>query len=403
MNRLTASVSAAVVATGASLALLAPAAVGAAAPNILEQVRAVHLGPNGPWFRLEDDPGNVNIPPGTEEVSPFADPVRFNGSLHLAIGPGQKSQAAHPFPQLTPLSTIASSELSYDTFVRSSTSTNPPHAVGVGPNLQLPLLCQGVFTTLSFRPEDNTDAQGHPGVVPDTWQHFASSASSPWRTSQTVATFPAQSDNPLSDYVAACDAPGDGVFGVIANVGRLGAVNLALDTYVDNLTANGTVYDFGVDGLATGLVTLRNTTPGGDCRPGRACRSAGVDHGSATGTVTFTDPADGPEYHAVGVRLVVSDGRALDPRDLKVTANGKSVKLTAGPGRTLVGVVDPVPSVNLAPNGTFSTPITISSNRGQHSTREGNGDSLTLKAELLAQGYDPLQRTGVTAETTLHQ
>ncbi|MGY4901370.1 hypothetical protein [Streptomyces sp. 900116325] len=99
MNRLAASVSAAVVATGATLALLAPAAVGAAAPNTLEQVRAVHLGPNGPWFRLEDDPGNVNIPPGTEEVSPFADPVRFNGSLHLAVGPGQKSQAAHPFPR----------------------------------------------------------------------------------------------------------------------------------------------------------------------------------------------------------------------------------------------------------------------------------------------------------------
>ncbi|MGW3732773.1 hypothetical protein [Streptomyces sp. NPDC005148] len=398
MNRLTASVSAAAVATGASLALLAPAAVGAAAPNALEQIRAVHLGPNGPWFRLEDDPGNVNIPPGTEEVSPFADPVRFNGSLHLAIGPGQKSQAAHPFPQLVPLSTIASSELSYDTYVKS---TRPPGAIGVGPNLQLPLRCQGVFTTLSFRPEDNTDAQGRPGVVRDTWQHFTSSASSPWRTSQAVATFPAQSDNPLSDYVAACDAPGDGVFGVIANVGRLGDVDDTLDTYVDNLTVNGTVYDFGVDGLATGRITLRDTTPGGDCR---ACRSAGVDDGSAagTGTVTFTDPANGPEYHAVGVRLVFSDGRALDPRDLKVTANGKSVKLTAGPGRTLVGVVDPVPSVNLVPNGTFSTPISISSKRGQHSTREKNGDSLTLQAELLARGYDPLQRTGVTADTTLH-
>ncbi|MET7490758.1 hypothetical protein [Streptomyces sp900116325] len=399
MNRLAASVSAAVVATGASLALLAPAAVGAAAPNTLEQVRAAHLGLNGPWFRLEDDPGNVNIPPGTEEVSPFADPVRFNGSLHLAVGPGQKSQAAHPFPQMIPLSTLASSELSYDTYVKS---TVPPGAVDVGPNLQLPLLCQGVFTTLSFRPEDNTDAQGRPGVVPDIWQHFTSSASSPWRTSQTVATFPAQSDHPLSDYVAACDAPGDGVFGVIANVGRLGNVSDTLDTYLDNLTVNGTVYDFGVDGLATGLIALRDTSPGGDCRPGRTCRSAGADHDSAAGTVTFTDPADGPEYHAVGARLVFSGGRALDPRDLEVTANGKPVQLIAGPGRTLIGVVDPVPSVNLVPNGTFSTPITISSKRGQHATRERNGDSLILTAELLARGYAPLQRTGVvTAGTTL--
>ncbi|MFF0289204.1 hypothetical protein [Streptomyces sp. NPDC005262] len=33
-----------------------------------------------------------------------------------------------------------------------------------------------------------------------------------------------------------------------------------LDTYVDNLTVNGTVYDFGVDGVAAGRITLRNTT-----------------------------------------------------------------------------------------------------------------------------------------------
>ncbi|MFF0049182.1 hypothetical protein [Streptomyces sp. NPDC005498] len=399
MNRLTASVSAAVLATGASLVLLAPAtAVGAAAPNDVQKVPAADLGPGRPWIRLQDDPGNVGRPPGVQEVSPFADPVGFNGSLHLAIAGGQQAQAAHYFTQQISLSTIAAAELSYDTFVASTT---PPGAVGVGPNLQLPMICQGAFTTLSFRPEDNTDAQGHPGVVPDTWQHFASSGSSPWRTSRAVATFPAQSDNPLSDYVAACDAPGDGVIGVIANVGRLGNVNDTLDTYVDNLTVNGTAYDFAVDGLATGRVTLRNTTPGDDCRPGRLCRPGGTR--TATGTVTFTDPVNGPEYHAVGTRLVFSAGRALDPRDLKVTADGQPVALTAGPGRTLIGVVDPVPSVNLAPNDTFSTPITVSSTRGRNLTGGGNRGSLTLRAELLAQGYDPLQRTGVEASTTLRR
>ncbi|WP_327367676.1 hypothetical protein [Streptomyces sp. NBC_01217] len=397
MNRLTASVSAAVVAAGASLALLAPAAVGAAAVNTVQKVLPTDLGPGKPWIRLQDPPNNVPTPPGVQEVSPFADPVRFNGSLHLAVGGGQQAQAGHAFPQVVPLSTIAAARLSYDTYVKS---TVPPGATGVGPNLQLPILCQGVFTTLSFRPENNTDSQGRPGVVPDTWQHFTSTASSPWRTSQAVAAFPAQSDHPLSDYVAACNAPGDGAGGVIANVGRLGDMSATLDTYVDNLTVNGTVYDFAIGALATGRVALRNTGPGDNCnRPG--CRSAGGDHDSAAGTVTFTSPSDGPEYHGVGTRLVIADGRSLSHRDLTVKANGRNVPLVAGPNRTVIGIIAPNPSVNLFPNGTYTTPITIT--HRDRPGRVGPKDSLTVTAELLAQGYGPLQRTGVKAHATLRR
>ncbi|MFI5746509.1 hypothetical protein ACIBBE_11300 [Streptomyces sp. NPDC051644] len=393
MNRLTASVSAAAVAAGASLALLAPAAIGAAAANTVLKVLPTDLGPGKPWIRLQDPPNNIPTPPGTQEVSPFADPVRFNGSLHLAIGGGQQSQAGHAFPQLVPLSTIAAAKLSYDTYVKSASS-----ATGTGPNLQLPMICQGVFTTLSFRPENNTDAQGRPGVVEDTWQHFTSSTSSPWRTSQAVATFPAQSDHPLSDYAAACNAPGDGVGGVIANVGRLGDVNATLDTYVDNLTVNGTVYDFAIGGLATGRVTLRNTGPGDNCDH-RGCRTAGGDIDSAAGTITFTSPSDGPEYHAVGTRLVIANGRSLSRSDFKVTANGLPVTLAVGPNHTLIGVVTPNPSVDLDPNGTYTTPITIT--HRDRPGRVGPKDSLTVTAELLAEGYGPLRRTGVKAHATL--
>ncbi|WP_392670876.1 hypothetical protein [Streptomyces sp. LN785] len=397
MNRLTASVCTAVVAAGASFALLAPSAVGAAAPNAVQRVLAADLGAGRPWIRLQDDPNNSTRVPGIHEVSPFADPVRFNGSLHLAVDGGQQAQAAHYFTQPVPLSTIAAAELSYDTYV----ATTEHMATGVGPNLQLPMVCRGTFTTLGFLPENTTDTQGRPGVARDIWQHFRSTTATPWFTTRAVASFPAQTNHPLSDFVTACNAPGDGVIGVIANVGRFGDTSATLSTYVDNLTVNGTVYDFAVGGLATGRVSLRNTSSGGNCGHNRTCIPAGGERRSATGTVTFTDPANGPEYVAVGTRLVLSQGSSLAPRDLTVTANGRRVTLTAGPNHTLIGVVTPSPSVGLKPNGRYTTPIAISFTRGGRADRAGTNDSLTVSAELLAQGYAPLQRTGVLARTTL--
>ncbi|MER5895852.1 hypothetical protein [Streptomyces sp. NPDC001876] len=409
MNRFTASVSAAAVAAGASLAMLAPSAVGAAAANVVQQVRAADLGPGRPWIRLQDDPSNVYRPPGVQEVSPFADPVRFNGSLRLSIAGGQQAQAAHYYTAQVPLSTVAAAELSYDSYVRSVKGG----ATGTAANLQLPMVCQGAFTTLSFQPQLATDSQGRAGVVPDTWQHFESTGASLWRTSRALSTdpaLPAGSDSPLSTYVSGCDAPGDGIIGLIANVGRLGDVKALLDTYVDNLTVNGTTYDFAVEGLAQGRVVLNRGNQDRPCHHAshpcpRTRGGAAGGGGTAGGFVSFTDPADGPRYRAVGTRLVFSNGRALDPDDLTVTANGRPLTLTPGPGGTVTGVVSPTPSVDLNPGGTYRTALVVT-HRG-HPWRDGGDDGtggrdrLKVRAELLATGYEPLQPTGVSTSTAV--
>ncbi|AXI78761.1 hypothetical protein [Peterkaempfera bronchialis] len=384
MSRVTASITAVVLAAAPALFFSAPAPASAAVT--VQQVRASDLGPGRPWIRLEDDPSNVGKTPGIERVAPFADPVRFNGSLHLAVGPGEQSQAAHYFSQKIPLGTIAATRLSYDSFVDSAKST----ATGTAANLQLPMTCQGAFTTISFQPQLATDSQGRSGVVPDTWQNFVSSGSSLWRTSRavpTVPSLPAGADAPLSAYVAACTAPGDGVLGVIGNVGRLGDPTATLDTYVDNLTVHGVVYDFAVQPLAQGHIGLANTTPGRPCR-------------SANGTIVFTDPTTGPFYRSVGTRLVFSQGRRLRPGDLTVTANGRPVTLTPGPDNTLTAVLAPAPARDLAPGGTYLTPFTVSFAHGVYS-EGGQGGALIVTAELLARGYVPLQETGVLARTRL--
>ncbi len=404
MNRLSLSVAAALLATGATLFSFAPTASGA----VVQKVRAADFGPGRPWIRLQDDPSNAGRTPGIQRISPFTDPVRFDGSLHLAIGPGEQSQAAHYFPQRVPLGTIARSELSYDSYVDGHTST----ATGTSANLQLPMYCRGAFTTISFQPQLATDSRGRAGVVPNVWQHFTSTGTSLWRTSRALPTVPplaANSDSPLSTYVSACDAPGDGVIGVIANVGRLGDPTATLDTHVDNLAVNGTVYDFAVDGLATGRVTV-NATPGRPCGVarrhcpprwrGRAAAAVRVRR-SADGTLTFTDPRNGPEYRDVAARLVLSRRGGLSGRDLRVTANGQPVALTAGSGRTLTALVLPSPGGNLAPGHTFRTSFTVAFADRRYGPRLREPADLTLTAQLLATGYEPRQRTGVEARSTL--
>ncbi|MFF7210720.1 hypothetical protein ACFZAU_09275 [Streptomyces sp. NPDC008238] len=400
MIRPIALAAAAVLAAGASVISAAPSSSG---PRV-EQVRAADLGPGGPWFRLQDQPGNGDRTPGIQEVSPFADPVRFNGSLHLAITGDQQSQAAHPFPARVPLATIAASELSYDSFVTTGSVT------GTAANLQLPMICAGSFTTLSFQPQLATDSQGRQGVVQGVWQHFVNGPASLWRTSRQAGTIPAQADRTLAEYIAACTAAGDGVDGVIANAGRLGQPNagLTLDTYVDNLTVNGTTYDFLVDGRTNARITLGNSTPGRPCH-------------AASGQIVFTDPADGPAYRSVGIRLILARTRGVDPGDLTVTVGGVPVVLTPGPGGTLVGTYAPSPAVDLGPGGTFSVPITVAFNDGPYTVDGADtaetaggpggqggpgghghrGGTLTLTAQLLALGYEPLQFTGVAAVTTL--
>lgn len=140
MSRFRASLGATLtaVAVAAIPSVLLSAPADAAAPVVV-RVGPADLGPNGPWLRLQDDPGNAGRPPGVQEVSPFADPVRFDGSLHLAVAAAaeaQQAQAAHYFTSTVPLSTVAASPLSYDLYVKGSTST--PAAIPYGANLRCP-------------------------------------------------------------------------------------------------------------------------------------------------------------------------------------------------------------------------------------------------------------------------
>ncbi|WP_031524012.1 hypothetical protein [Streptomyces sp. NRRL F-5123] len=414
--RFAASLTAAAVA--AAPAVLACAAPAGAADAVVQPVTAADLGPRGPWLRLQDDPGNAGRPFGTQEVAPFADPVRFNGSLHLAVtgaAEAEQSQAAHYFALPLSFSRIAASPLSYDLYVSSAGST--PSAIPFGANLQLPGFCGGAFTTLSFQPQLATDTQGRAGAVADIWRHFDTGGAALWRTSRAVGSFAAGSDHPFSDYVAACGGAGSGAIGVIANVGRLGDASASLDTYVDNLTLDGTVYDFRVDGTATGSIDLAPTTPGGPGHPGTydvggtparvgalppSLRGGGGNGGggggggcddnacSLVGTVDFTSPADGPYFTDVGTRLVLSRPGGLHPDDVTVTADGEPVALTEGPDGTLVGTVTPPTATDLAPGGTYSTALTVT-------CADGSTGPVGVTAELLARGYEPLQPTGVFA------
>ncbi|MEW2623002.1 hypothetical protein [Streptomyces sp. NPDC048106] len=395
MNRLTAFVAAALTA-GASVLCLAPSAQAAT-----QRVTAADLGPAGPWLRIQDQPSSTN-PPGVQEVSPFADPVHWNGSLHLAIGPGQQSQAAHFYTEAVPLSTVLGSEISYDSYVDSAHST----ATGTGPSLQLPMFCDGAFTTLSFQPQLATDAEGRHGVVPDIWQHWVSGPSGIWRTSRAVAGVPAGGDAPLNDFAEACTGDTSGVIGLIGNVGSLGDPTASLDTYVDNLTVNGTTYDFAVEGTATARVDLRHA-------------STPEERARIDGTAVFHSPANGPEFVAPGARLAISATTGPDPEDVHVTIDGVPAEVTSEDGH-LVAQLPRSLADRLLPGGTLTVPftITITGDDGNanpsygHSGYGGGGGgtgggggvehgTVTVTAQLLARGYQPLQATDVSAAASI--
>ncbi|MER5439471.1 hypothetical protein [Streptomyces sp. NPDC002790] len=317
------------------------------------------LGPTGPWFRLQDDPGNAGIAHGTQEVAAFADPQWLDGSLHLAVGAGETSQAAHPFAAPITLTSLLASGISYSAYQNSAGST-----VGnAGANLQFPMMCGGTFTTLSFEPGSNSDTAGRNGVVPDTWQTYAPDGASSWRTSRAVAGMPAQGDATLATFAAACDAPGDGALGVIARVGRLGSDTATLDTYVDGITVAGTTYDFAVEGRATAAVDVPDRVVAG---------GPAVD-----ASVTYTNPADGPEYPDTGTTLTLKGPAGLRPDQVTVMVDGKRIPLAAGSDGTLVGQLPK--GTTLPPAGASTTAFTLAVADGAPT------GPLSVTAELTAQ------------------
>lgn len=333
--------------TTAALSALTLLACGiaptAGAEDTVQIVNPSGLGPAGPWFRLEETTPDRD--PGIQEVSPKPDPVHLNGSLRLAIGAGEQAQAAHYFNATwtpEPMQPLLDAGISYWAY----TSTEGSTVTSIGANLQLPASCGG-FTTLSFEPGSNTDVEGE-ALKPDTWQKYRFTADSVMRTSRAVAGIPAGGDAPLSHFVAECE----GAYGVIANIGRLGDTNGTLNTYVDNITADGTAWDFAVTGRATAALTVPAEIEAGD--------------GPRPADASYTAPADGPEYPGIGTRLTLKGPAGLQADQLTVMSEGSEVPLAQRTDGTLTGELrtNLRAGGTLEPGGTAGAAFTLAAAEG---------------------------------------
>ncbi|MFJ6431532.1 hypothetical protein [Streptomyces sp. NPDC091416] len=356
-----------------ALTLLACAiAPTAGAEDTVRPVDPSGLGPTGPWFRLQETTPDRD--PGIQEVSPKPDPVHLNGSLRLAIGAGEQAQAATYFNAsgaTEPLKSLLDAGISYWAYTATEGSSN----TSIGANLQLPSSCGG-FTTLSFEPGSNTDVEGE-ALKPDTWQKYRFTADSVVRTSRAVAGIPAGGDAPLSTFVAACE----GAFGVIANIGRLGDPDGTLNTYVDNITADGTVWDFAVTGRATAALTVPEEIEAGD--------------GPRPADASYSDPEDGPQYPGIGTRLTLKGPAGLRADQLTVMSEGAEVPLARGTDGTLTGELrtNLRAGGTLEPGGKAGAAFTLAAAEGAPT---GPLD-VTTELTVTLSGADGPQRTGVSA------
>ena len=345
-------------------AALTAAAFGPEVSSAATGPTVVHpsgIGPSGPWIRLQDDPSNAGRTPGVQEIAAKSDPVRYDGSLHLAVKDGQQSQVAHYSTSPRSLSALLGKGISYYAYLNSSGSTLTEY----GPNLQFPMICKGRFTTLSFEPRNNPDTTGRTGMAPDTWQRFSVTSDSTIRTSREVAgVAPAGGSAPMRDFVAGCTGTGDGAVGVIANVGTLGSTASTLDTYVDLIDFAGTTYDFAVTGRATATLSVPP-----------ALRAGGP---AGRGEARYTDPGDGPEYPGTSTLLTLRGPKGLRPQHLKLTHQGRVVRFTQRPDGSLAAYLDNAvrAGATLNPRGRVGAPFTLAA------TANAPGGRLTARAEL---------------------
>ncbi|MCX5142184.1 hypothetical protein [Streptomyces sp. NBC_00338] len=362
--------------TTAALSALTLLACGfaptAGADDTVQTVNPSGLGPAGPWFRLQETTPDRD--PGLHEVSPKPDPVHLNGSLHLAIGAAQQAQAAHYFNATwtpVPMRPLLDAGISYWAY----TSTEGSTTTTIGANLQLPASCGG-FTTLSFEPGANTDVKGE-ALKPDTWQEYRFTADSVMRTSNAAAGIPAGGSAPLSVFVEKCE----GAYGVIANIGRLGDANGTLNTYVDNITAQGTTWDFAVTGRATAALTVPEEIQAGD--------------GPRPADASYTDPADGPQYPGIGTHLTLKGPAGLRTDQLTVVSEGSEVPLTRETDGTFTGEL----RTNLRAGGTLEPGGRAGAAFTLAAADDAPTGPLDVTAELTVTiaGADGPRRTGVSA------
>lgn len=158
-------------------------------------------------------------------------------------------------------------------------------------------------------------------------------------------------------------------------------MNGKLSTYVDNITAKGTTWDFAVTGKATAALTVPEEIEAGD--------------GPRPADASYTDPDDGPQYPGIGTRLTLKGPAGLRADQLTVMSEGAEVPLTQGTDGKLTGELrtNLRAGGTLEPGGKAGAAFTLAAAEGAPT---GPLD-VTTELTVTLTGVDGPQRTGVSA------
>jgi hypothetical protein len=354
-------------AAAASVVIAAPAAFAADVT-----VRPADISAGTPWAV---SPNNT----GTAGIGALADPIHADGSAHLQVTGGQRAQLKHSFT--ASLASVAAQPLSYQVYVDPNGSSAASIRYGV--NLQLEV-GGPIYTTLSFQP------QLAGGAAADTWTTFTNSATSLWRTSRAVGALPAGTDHTLADYISA-----EGNSTVIAsylNIGVLGDPTATLNAYADNVSVDGTTYNFATAQPAEAVVEAPPTVRRGAPAPL---------------SLSFSSPADGPAITDPSALFTITGPASLRSSELTVTADGAALALSrqgtgeySAPLALPGGTLEPGTSVSVAlslllghdaPCGTYVVSgELLSSGNPVASTQH---QSLTLPCPVTPPGPGPVKPT----------
>ncbi|WP_037568511.1 hypothetical protein [Phaeacidiphilus oryzae] len=318
----------AVGAGAAALLLLFPAAASTQAAT---STTVTSLGAGESWDISSDSSG-------TARIDALADPVHSDGSALLAVdGSGPRAQLVHVFaPAGVLLRTVAHDALGY--MVRVDSSGTSPASAPFGVNLQLELYTSagGFLTTLSYQPQLN----GTPRE--DTWQTYTNTPQSLWRTSRAVGGFTAGSDHTLDDYLQALGS--DTLVGrTFLNIGTFADTSQTLRANVDDVTIDGTTYNFAVTGRASAEITAPSSVQAGTGGPV---------------ALSFTSPQDGIRVIHATARVTFSGISQLTPSDLTVSAGGKTYPVRRAADGTLYTEL-PLPGGTLNPGETATVPFRL--------------------------------------------
>ena len=295
------------------------------------------------------------------EIGALADPVHFDGSAHLQVAAGdERAQLALPLDDS--LAALAARPLSYRVYVDPHGSD--PGAVSHGVSLQLQVHAP-TFTTLSFQAQDDGG-----GAVADAWRTFTNGDAPLWRTSRDFGALAAGTDHTLAEYLAA--EPGAQVNAAFLNIGT-GADGL--NAYTDDVAIDGDTYNFATTGSAHAAISAPTTLTRGAATPIQ---------------LTFTSPADGPEFRHASALFTVTGPAGLRGADLVLRHDGRRLRLERQSDGTYTARVT-LSADTLAPGTSLTSDLSLLLRRGAPC------GSYVVSGELLTDGA----ATGLTAGQTL--